>query len=194
MAISDFMLKTRVNFALVRDPRVGALDIGVTADDGVVTLTGDVDEAEEKRAAEEIARGVEGVEAVRNELTYGVGRDEETAELVVSRFLAKLDEAWAELPDRHAVTEASYLRWALWLIYKFRLPENLECSDRERLESEASEQGLTKVAGHVGAPKALVAAHMLLLVDVVAESPTREAPEQESAPLVTTAPVKQEAA
>src|SRR3569832_1443104 len=125
MALSDFVLKARVNLALMRDPRVASLDVGVDADDGIVKLIGDVDSEGECRAAEEVARSVEGVRSVVNQLTCGVGQRADTAELVTQRFLEKLDDEWNGLPDQTALVQADYLRWARWLIYKFRIPASL---------------------------------------------------------------------
>jgi osmotically-inducible protein OsmY len=63
----------RVRGAVVRqldwDPEVDASAIGVTAGDGVVTLTGFVDSYAEKLAAERVAKLVRGVRAVANDIT-----------------------------------------------------------------------------------------------------------------------------
>lgn len=50
------------------DPSVDATKIGVTADDGVVTLTGHVNNYADKWAAERIAKNVHGVKAIANDL------------------------------------------------------------------------------------------------------------------------------
>src|SRR5579872_2151950 len=183
MSISDLVLKAKVNMALMRDPRVGMLDVGVRADDGQVTLTGDTDTSEECAAAEEIARSVDGVAGVRNEMTCGIGKHEDTVELLTQRLLIKLDEAWNSLPDQTAVTQADYVRWALWLIYKFRVPDS-EGSDAAM--ANAREIALTQVAAYIGAPKALLALEMLRQAELVAVSPLREAPDIANAPLVAT--------
>jgi BON domain-containing protein len=175
MTIADLILKAKVNLALARDPRVGVLDVGVDVAGGTVTLTGDVDTDEECGAAAEIARGVEGVTAVRNDVTCGVGRKEETVEMVVQELLHRLDEEWNALPDRSAISEADYLRWALWVCFKFRIPERLGGEDREKQEADALEQALTKIAGQVGAPKALIALEMLRQADEVSTAPPRPA-------------------
>ena|SRR5579872_6838924 len=183
MALSDLVLKAKVNLALIRDPRVGAFDVGVRAEGGRVTLTGDADTEEECRAAEEIARTVEGVTSVRNDMTCGIGKREDTAEHVTQRLLSKLDEEWRCLPDQTALTQADYLRWALWLIYKFRIPG---AAVQDALVANAMDAALTQVAGYVGAPKALLALEMLRQAEMVAESPHRDAPVIENALLVAT--------
>jgi hypothetical protein len=186
MALSDFVLKARVNVALMRDPHVGSLDVGVHAHDGVVTLTGDVDAESECRAAERAARQVDGVKKVVNQLTCGVGKRADTAELVTQRFLEKLDDEWNALPDQNALTQADYLRWALWLTYKFRIPDNLIGESTGAAEADAVEKALSQIAGYVGVPKALLALDMLEIADEVRASPELNAPDIENAPLVST--------
>jgi len=62
-------LIARVKTALLNDEVVGKRRIDVHVIDADVTLTGRVASAEERDRAVEIARGVEGVRAVRSELT-----------------------------------------------------------------------------------------------------------------------------
>jgi hyperosmotically inducible periplasmic protein len=54
--------------ALVNDPVVSGMAINVDVDRGVVELNGAVNGDVEKQKAEEIARGVNGVRAVENNL------------------------------------------------------------------------------------------------------------------------------
>ena len=183
MALSDLILKAKVNLALAQDPRVGVLDIGVTADDGVVTLTGDLDDAAECSAAEEIARGVDGVARIQNRMTCGVGARAEDADMLRHKFLERLEDAWNELPDGDALTHADYLRWALWMVYKFRIPESMRSEESERIECETVDEAIGRIAGYVGAPRAMVALEMLRQAESVIESPRRDAPEIENAPL-----------
>ena len=51
-----------------RDPALHAWEIGVAAEDGVVTLTGTVDGQAERMAAERAVKRVEGVRTVANDL------------------------------------------------------------------------------------------------------------------------------
>jgi hypothetical protein len=186
MSLSDFVLKSRVQLALVRDPRVSSLDISVQAEEGHVVLTGDVDSDTECRAAEAVAKSVDGVTEVDNQITCGAGARADTVEMVTQRFLEKLDEEWNRLPDQNALTQGDYLRWALWLIYKFRIPAKLIGESTVDMESDAMEQALAQVAGHVGAPKALLAMQMTQLADLINSSPILDAPEIKNAPLVST--------
>lgn len=74
-------LKHAVLDALRYEPSVSASDIGVTADDGVVTLSGHVRTYVEKRAAEQAASRVKGVrgiaEKVEVRLPWDVKHDDE---------------------------------------------------------------------------------------------------------------------
>jgi len=171
MALSDLIVKAKVNMALVRDPRVEVLDIGVRVEDGNVTLLGDVEDAAECNAAEEIARRIDGVVSVHCELTTGVGKAADTTEMLTQHLLEKLDEAWNDLPDRHALTQADYLRWALWLVYKFHLPASLDKKVRTAQEAMITETALVKIATHVGLPKTMVALEMLRLAETIHASP-----------------------
>jgi osmotically-inducible protein OsmY len=64
----DERLKTTVSNQFAWDPEVDATLVGVTAKDGIVTLTGYIDTYAGKLAAERAARRVYGVKAVVNEL------------------------------------------------------------------------------------------------------------------------------
>jgi osmotically-inducible protein OsmY len=65
----DQHLRDAVLHQLEWDPEVDASAIGVTAKDGVVTLTGFVDTYAGKLAAERIAKRVKGTRAVANDIT-----------------------------------------------------------------------------------------------------------------------------
>ncbi len=65
---NDRQLQEAVLAELTWEPSITAAHIGVTADDGVVTLTGTVPHYLEKRAAERAAARVKGVRAVAEEL------------------------------------------------------------------------------------------------------------------------------
>ena len=66
-------LTGKVKTALAADVGLKTLKIDVDSAGSVVTLKGNVDSAETKRRAEEIARKVEGVTSVRNELNVRAG-------------------------------------------------------------------------------------------------------------------------
>src|SRR5689334_24844149 len=66
--MTDRQVQEDVHAALDWEPSVDATAIGVTVDQGIVTLRGDVKSYSEKSTAERIALGVYGVRAVANEL------------------------------------------------------------------------------------------------------------------------------
>lgn len=65
---SDEQIRQAVEDALLRDPRVMSFDVATAVDGGVVTLRGDVDYLEAKRAAEQDARNTVGVLRVANRI------------------------------------------------------------------------------------------------------------------------------
>jgi len=65
---TDLQLQDAVHAELEWDPMVDAAGIGVSVEDGVVTLTGHTNTYPEKWAAEEAALRVRGVRAVANEI------------------------------------------------------------------------------------------------------------------------------
>lgn len=67
--IDDATVTTKVKAAFVRDPLVKALDVKVDTFKGTVQLSGFVDTPEQKTRAEQVAAGVAGVSAVKNNIT-----------------------------------------------------------------------------------------------------------------------------
>ena len=70
-------LRDAVVDEIARDPALRPWEIGIAAEDGVVTLTGTVDGQAEKVAAERAVRRVDGVRTVANDLRIRA-RDERT--------------------------------------------------------------------------------------------------------------------
>jgi osmotically-inducible protein OsmY len=66
--MTDLELKQNVEDALTWEPSFDAAAIGVSVDNGVVTLRGDIANYAAKSAAERVALGVYGVKAVANDL------------------------------------------------------------------------------------------------------------------------------
>ena len=64
----DAWVLTKVKSQMLASDTVGALDINVDVDDGVVTLNGQVASRAEAQEAERIARGTEGVKQVKSNL------------------------------------------------------------------------------------------------------------------------------
>jgi osmotically-inducible protein OsmY len=90
---SDIELKDDVESELTWEPTVNAAHVGVTAQNGIVTLTGHVPSYAEKDAAERAAKRVYGVKALANELdvklpSSGKRTDEDIAAACVNALRA----------------------------------------------------------------------------------------------------------
>jgi osmotically-inducible protein OsmY len=78
--VSDLQLRQDVLDELEFEPSVNAAHIGVTANQGVVTLTGFVMSYAEKTAAERAARRVKGVKAIAEEIEVRLPSDTKRAD------------------------------------------------------------------------------------------------------------------
>jgi len=72
---TDLQLKQDIEDELRWDPRINAAQIGVSVDQGAVSLLGAVDTYAEKRAAEDATKRVIGVRAVAQDLTVTILND-----------------------------------------------------------------------------------------------------------------------
>lgn len=68
MAVDDATITTKVKSAVLAEPGLKSLQIGVDTKDGVVTLSGTVDTPDMKSRAEQIAQQVNGVRSVVDNL------------------------------------------------------------------------------------------------------------------------------
>ena len=71
---SDAITAAAVSAALARDPQLSALRIDVDAHDGVVRLSGPAPNAQARSRAETLAKGVDGVTAVDDQLTVSTAK------------------------------------------------------------------------------------------------------------------------
>jgi len=111
--LDDKQLKQAVLDELGWDPMVNAAHIGVTAKDGVVTLTGQVDRYDNKMAAENAVRRVKGVRAIAEEIevrlpfdvrhgdeeiaSADVGRLKWDASVPADHIKVKVEKGWVTL-------------------------------------------------------------------------------------------------
>lgn len=94
--VSDSWITAKTKIALFADSRAPGSAVNVETAKGLVSLRGKVGTEAEKRAAEEIARGIEGVQGVKNELQVVPGsvkavveaKDDEITKQVSNRFKA----------------------------------------------------------------------------------------------------------
>lgn len=87
----DQKLQASVLAELMWEPSITAAHVGVTADDGVVTLTGHVENYFQKHAAEKAAARVKGVKGVAQKLEvrlFGASKrsDEQIAHAAIDRL------------------------------------------------------------------------------------------------------------
>ena len=66
--VDDTVITTKVKAALINDPNVKAREVNVETFKGDVQLSGFVADARDAQRAVEIARGVKGVTAVKNDI------------------------------------------------------------------------------------------------------------------------------
>ena len=99
--MTDLELKKSVEEELNCEPSVNAAEIGVSVDDGIVTLTGHIPSYWEKWAAERAAARVAGVKAVANELEVRLpGSSERTDEDIARAAVNALDWSVSVPSDR----------------------------------------------------------------------------------------------
>jgi hyperosmotically inducible protein len=91
--VSDSWITAKTKIALFADSRAPGASVNVETTKGMVFLRGQVETEAEKKAAEEIARGIEGVQAVRNELQVVPGSAKKVVE-------AKDDEITTQVKNR----------------------------------------------------------------------------------------------
>lgn len=68
-AIDDSVITTKAKTALLADTTVKGTDINVETNQGVVLLTGTVEQSRQKERAASIVKGINGVKSVENKVT-----------------------------------------------------------------------------------------------------------------------------
>lgn len=97
--MKDSWVTTKTKMAFVKDDRVKARRVTVETQDGVVTLRGKVATTDERSAAEEIARGIDGAASISNALQV-VPEDQRTSVDAKDDELEKAVKARLEKDDR----------------------------------------------------------------------------------------------
>jgi osmotically-inducible protein OsmY len=85
---SDAQLKADVTDELAWDPAINASNIGVTVQDGIVTLSGHLDSFSEKHAAEHAVRRVAGVRGIAVELDVKLSPAHERSDSEIAQAAA----------------------------------------------------------------------------------------------------------
>ncbi len=100
--VDDTALLTSVKSALVKDPVAKAGDINVDVNRGVVKLSGFVDSDQQKSQAATVARGVDGVKSVQNDIAVQK-KDESAGDAIDDSILtAKVKTALITSSDTKA--------------------------------------------------------------------------------------------
>jgi osmotically-inducible protein OsmY len=115
---TDVHLRGAIVRQLDWDPEVDASAIGVSADGGVVTLTGFVDSYADKLAAERVAKRVRGVRAVANDITVRPMVDRTDADIAhdavqILKLRPDLSETVQLAVHRGHVTLTGTVEWLL---------------------------------------------------------------------------------
>ena len=98
----DQILQQRVEDALAWEPRVDAAHVGITAQDGVVTLSGFVSSYAQKIAVERATHTVKGVRAIAQEIEVRLPSDQKRSDDEIARRMLDI-LLWDETVPDHAV-------------------------------------------------------------------------------------------
>ena len=104
---TDFQIQRDVLDELLWEPSVTAADIGVSVQDGVVTLTGTVPSYAERFAAERAARRVAGVRAVAEDLKVKLTDDYERNDTDIAEAAANALDWHSLVPSNRVKVEVA---------------------------------------------------------------------------------------
>jgi len=96
--MEDSWITAKTKIALFADGRVKGRQVNVETQKGLVMIRGKVDSNEAKNAAEEIAKGIEGVKSVKNELQVVAPSKREAVEEKDDAITARVKEGLAKEP------------------------------------------------------------------------------------------------
>jgi osmotically-inducible protein OsmY len=100
---TDSQLQHDVMDELQWEPRIDHANIGVAAQDGVITLSGFVGSYAEKLTAEQAARRVKGVRGLAEEIEVRLPGDAKTADPEIAKRIADMFE-WSALIPKDKIT------------------------------------------------------------------------------------------
>jgi len=103
--MTDQELKRHVEDALTWEPSVGQAAIGVSVDNGVVTLRGDVSTFTERAVSERVTLAVYGVKAVANDLNVRLTKGYERTDTDIAQAAASALQ-WSTVVPSNRVTIA----------------------------------------------------------------------------------------
>jgi hyperosmotically inducible periplasmic protein len=100
--LDDAVVTTRVKAALIKEPSTKARSIDVETFRGIVQLNGFVESSTEKNSATRVARGVDGVKEVRNNLSVRTEPGSAGAVVDDATLTGKVKAALIDSPDTKA--------------------------------------------------------------------------------------------
>jgi hyperosmotically inducible periplasmic protein len=107
--VTDSWITSKTKIALFGDDRVKGTQVKVETMKGVVTLRGKVDSDEAKSAAAEVAKGIDGVKSVKNDLQVVAPKERKAVAANDKDITARVEQSLkkdASLKKIHARTDA----------------------------------------------------------------------------------------
>lgn len=95
---TDTQIKRDVQDELIWEPSIDETRIGVSVEDGVVTLSGEVDSYAKKIAAEKAAKRVKGVRAVAEDIVVSYGLEDEKTDTEIAKAVVNALQWHASVP------------------------------------------------------------------------------------------------
>jgi len=160
--VDDATVTTKVKAEFLKDGRVSPTRVSVETTNGVVTLKGEVPTQQEKDAAEQAAKKVEGVKSVKNEITVnpaaaGTGvpsvneiksKAQETAGQVAQEARGKVDETVLLSKAKARLVAAGYSEVSVTINQDQATLTGEVKSEKDRIAAEAiveKVEGIKKV-------------------------------------------------
>lgn len=100
---TDAQIKRDVQDELIWEPSIDETRIGVSVEDGVVTLSGEVDSYAKKIAAEKAAKRVKGVRAVAEDIIVNYGMEEEKSDTEIAKAVVNALKWHASVPEEAVI-------------------------------------------------------------------------------------------
>jgi hyperosmotically inducible protein len=97
--LTDSWITSKTKIALFADDRVKGRQVHVETRNGTVMLRGKVDSNEAKAAAGEVAKGIEGVKSVKNELQVVAPTDRKAVDADDKQISKNLEERFKQDPE-----------------------------------------------------------------------------------------------
>lgn len=155
--MTDREIQEHVHNAIDFDPSIDGANVGVTVDNGIVTLRGDIKSYTEKLAAERLALQIYGVKAVANDLIVKLGPSHMRTDSDIAQAAVNALRWNVEVPSDSVIPSVSNG----WIV----LTGNVEW----RYQREAAEQVVRNLTGLRGLTNEIVVKPHVATSDVRAK-------------------------